>query len=40
MQEIVDSGAVLLDNTGVNGVNLAMDGGWLLNEGGGRDQYS
>lgn len=30
MQEIVDSVLFLLDNTGVNGVNLAMDGGWLL----------
>jgi NAD(P)-dependent dehydrogenase (short-subunit alcohol dehydrogenase family) len=30
MQEIVDSVQFLLDNTGVNGVNLAMDGGWLL----------
>jgi len=30
MQEIVDSVEFLLNNTGVNGVNLAMDGGWLL----------
>lgn len=30
MQEIVDSVLFLLDNTGVNGVNLAMDGGWLM----------
>ena len=30
MAEIVDSVEFLLDNTGVNGVNLAMDGGWLL----------
>jgi NAD(P)-dependent dehydrogenase (short-subunit alcohol dehydrogenase family) len=30
MQEIVHSVEFLLDNTGVNGVNLAMDGGWLL----------
>lgn len=30
MQEIVSSVLFLLDNTGVNGVNLAMDGGWLL----------
>ena len=29
MQEIVHSVEFLLDNTGVNGVNLAMDGGWL-----------
>ncbi len=30
MQEIVSSVEFLLENTGVNGVNLAMDGGWLL----------
>jgi NAD(P)-dependent dehydrogenase (short-subunit alcohol dehydrogenase family) len=30
MQEIVDSVEFLLHNGGVNGVNLAMDGGWLL----------
>jgi NAD(P)-dependent dehydrogenase (short-subunit alcohol dehydrogenase family) len=30
MQEIVGSVLFLLDNTGVNGVNLSMDGGWLL----------
>ena len=30
MAEIVHSVEFLLDNTGVNGVNLAMDGGWLL----------
>lgn len=30
MQEIVHSVEFLLDNSGVNGVNLAMDGGWLL----------
>lgn len=30
MEEIVHSVVFLLDNTGVNGVNLAMDGGWLL----------
>ena len=29
MQEIVHSVDFLLENTGVNGVNLAMDGGWL-----------
>ena len=30
MQEIVHAVEFLLDNTGVNGVNLAVDGGWLL----------
>jgi NAD(P)-dependent dehydrogenase (short-subunit alcohol dehydrogenase family) len=30
MQEIVGSVEFLLHNGGVNGVNLAMDGGWLL----------
>lgn len=30
MHEIVQSVMFLLDCTGVNGVNLAMDGGWLL----------
>ena len=30
MAEIVHSVEFLLDNSGVNGVNLAMDGGWLL----------
>jgi NAD(P)-dependent dehydrogenase (short-subunit alcohol dehydrogenase family) len=30
MQEIVESVEFLLYNSGVNGVNLAMDGGWLL----------
>lgn len=30
MDEIVQSVVFLLDCTGVNGVNLAMDGGWLL----------
>ncbi len=30
MAEVVQSVAFLLDCTGVNGVNLAMDGGWLL----------
>lgn len=30
MQEVVDSVEFLLNNGGVNGVNLAMDGGWLL----------
>jgi NAD(P)-dependent dehydrogenase (short-subunit alcohol dehydrogenase family) len=30
MAEIVDAVEFLLDNTGINGVNLAVDGGWLL----------
>ncbi len=30
MQEIVGSVIFLLDNNGVNGVNLYMDGGWML----------
>ncbi len=30
MSEIADSVLFLLDNTGVNGVNLFMDGGWVL----------
>lgn len=30
MQEIVSSVLFLLDNTGVNGINLTVDGGWLL----------
>jgi len=30
MQEIVSSVLFLLDNQGVNGVNLYMDGGWML----------
>jgi NAD(P)-dependent dehydrogenase (short-subunit alcohol dehydrogenase family) len=30
MQEIVGSVLFLLDNNGVNGVNLYMDGGWML----------
>jgi NAD(P)-dependent dehydrogenase (short-subunit alcohol dehydrogenase family) len=30
MQEIVGSVLFLLDNQGVNGVNLYMDGGWML----------
>lgn len=29
MSEIVESVEFLLNNTGINGVNLAMDGGWL-----------
>lgn len=30
MSEIADAAAFLLENGGVNGVNLAVDGGWLL----------
>ena len=30
MQEIVGSVIFLLDNQGVNGVNLYVDGGWML----------
>lgn len=30
MQEVVDATLFLLDNGGMNGVNLAIDGGWLL----------
>jgi NAD(P)-dependent dehydrogenase (short-subunit alcohol dehydrogenase family) len=30
MSEIVNAVEFLLDNTGINGVNLAVDGGWLL----------
>jgi NAD(P)-dependent dehydrogenase (short-subunit alcohol dehydrogenase family) len=30
MAEIVDAVEFLLNNSGVNGVNLAVDGGWLL----------
>ncbi len=30
MREIVDAVVFLLDNPGVNGVNLVVDGGWLL----------
>ena len=30
MDEVVGSVLFLLDNHGVNGVNLYMDGGWLL----------
>jgi NAD(P)-dependent dehydrogenase (short-subunit alcohol dehydrogenase family) len=29
MREIVEATAFLLDNGGVNGINLAVDGGWL-----------
>jgi len=30
MDEIVGSVVFLLDNTGINGVNLVVDGGWML----------
>ena len=30
MREIVDATLFLLDNKGINGVNLAVDGGWLI----------
>lgn len=30
MAEIVDAVEFLLNNSGVNGVNLVVDGGWLL----------
>jgi len=30
MDEVADAGMFLLENGGVNGVNLAVDGGWLL----------
>jgi NAD(P)-dependent dehydrogenase (short-subunit alcohol dehydrogenase family) len=30
MDEVADAGIFLLENTAVNGVNLAVDGGWLL----------
>lgn len=30
MDEVADAGVFLLENGGVNGVNLAVDGGWLL----------
>ena len=30
MQEVVEAVEFLLFNSGVNGVNLALDGGWLL----------
>jgi len=30
MQEVVGSALFLLDNQGINGVNLYVDGGWLL----------
>jgi hypothetical protein len=30
MQDIVGAVRFLLENPGVNGVNLAVDGGWLL----------
>jgi NAD(P)-dependent dehydrogenase (short-subunit alcohol dehydrogenase family) len=30
MDEVVDASIFLLENGGVNGVNLDVDGGWLL----------
>jgi hypothetical protein len=30
MADVVDATAFLLDNPSVNGVNLYVDGGWLL----------
>lgn len=30
MDEVVGATLFMLDNTGINGVNLAIDGGWLL----------
>jgi hypothetical protein len=30
MSEVVDATAFLLENRGMNGVNLAIDGGWML----------
>ena len=30
MDEIVDAAIFLLDNGAVNGINLDVDGGWLL----------
>jgi NAD(P)-dependent dehydrogenase (short-subunit alcohol dehydrogenase family) len=30
MAEIVDAAIFLLENSGVNGENLHVDGGWLL----------
>jgi hypothetical protein len=30
MREIVDAVAFLLDNHGINAVNLPVDGGWLV----------
>jgi hypothetical protein len=30
MAEIVGAARFLLENGGVNGVNLAVDGGWML----------
>jgi NAD(P)-dependent dehydrogenase (short-subunit alcohol dehydrogenase family) len=29
MAEVVDASRFLLENGGVNGLNLALDGGWL-----------
>ncbi len=30
MDEVTDAARFLLENTAVNGVNLAVDGGWVL----------
>jgi NAD(P)-dependent dehydrogenase (short-subunit alcohol dehydrogenase family) len=30
MAEVVDATVFLLENRGINGVNLAIDGGWML----------
>ena len=30
MDEIVDAATFLLENTAVNGVNLPVDGGWVM----------
>ena len=30
MDEVTNAVVFLLENAGVNGVNLAIDGGWLL----------
>jgi hypothetical protein len=30
MDDVVDASIFLLENGGVNGVNLDVDGGWLL----------
>jgi hypothetical protein len=30
MDEVADASVFLLENGGVNGVNLDVDGGWLL----------
>ena len=30
MDEVTDAALFLLENTGINGVNLAVDGGWVI----------